>query len=74
MIKSLKRSSQGDKSFTIAGVNYATCCSGTKYKNRDDLVLIALDAGSNVCGCFTISTMPSAPVIWSKKILKKLIT
>ena len=71
MIKSLKRSSQGDKSFTIAGVNYATCCSGTKYKNRDDLLLITLDAGSYISACFTLSTMPSAPVIWSKKNLKK---
>ena len=68
MIKSLKRSNQGDKSFTIAGVNYATCCSGTKYKNRDDLLLITLDAGSYISACFTLSTMPSAPVIWSKKI------
>ena len=71
MIKSLKRSSQGDKSFTIAGINYATCCSGTKYKNRDDLLLITLDAGSYISACFTLSTMPSAPVIWSKKNLKK---
>ena len=71
MIKSQKRSSQADKSFTIAGVNYATCCSGTKYKNRDDLLLIALDPGSNISACFTLSTMPSAPVIWSKKNIKK---
>ena len=71
MIKSLKRSSQGDKSFAIAGINYATCCSGTKYKNRDDLLLITLDAGSYISACFTLSTMPSAPVIWSKKNLKK---
>ena len=65
------QSSKSDKSVSINGVSYATCCSGTKYKNRDDLVLIALDSGSNVCGCFTISTMPSAPVIWSKKNIKK---
>ena len=68
MIKSQTRPGQGSKSFTIAGVNYATCCSGTKYKNRDDLLLIALDPGSYICACFTLSTMPSAPVIWSKKI------
>ncbi|MDC3107624.1 bifunctional glutamate N-acetyltransferase/amino-acid acetyltransferase ArgJ [Paracoccaceae bacterium] len=65
------RSNKSDKSVSINGVSCATCCSETKYKNRDDLVLIVLDAGSAVCGCFTISTMPSAPVIWSKKNIKK---
>ena len=65
------RSSKIDKSLYINGVSYATCCSGTKYKNRDDLLLVVLDPGSYVCGCFTTSTMPSAPVIWSKKSLKK---
>ena len=65
------RSNKSDKPLTITGVSYATCCSGTKYKNRDDLVLIVLDSGSGVCGCFTNSTMPSAPVKWKKKNIKK---
>ena len=60
------RSSKSDKSVSINGISFATCCSETKYKNRDDLLLVVLDPGSYVCGCFTISTMPSAPVIWSK--------
>ena len=71
MTKSFKRSVGTRKSLTITGVNYATCCSGTKYRNRDDLLLIVLDPGSFICGCFTLSTMPSAPVIWSKKNNKK---
>ena len=71
MTKSYKRSVSTRKSLTITGVNYATCCSGTKYRNRDDLLLIVLDPGSYICGCFTLSTMPSAPVIWSKKNNKK---
>ena len=71
MTEPANRSSKSDEPVTITGVSYATCCSGTKYKNRDDLVLIVLDPGSDVCGCFTISTMPSAPVIWSKKNIKK---
>ena len=71
MTKSYKRTSSTKKSLTIAGVNYATCCSGTKYKNRDDLLLIVLDPGSYICSCFTLSTMPSSPVIWSKKNSKK---
>ena len=71
MIKSQKRSGQGGDPSTIAGINYATCCSGTKYKNRDDLLLIVLDPGSYISACFTLSTMPSAPVIWSKKNVRK---
>ena len=71
MTKPNNRSLSTRKSFTITGVNYATCCSGTKYKNRDDLLLIVLDPGSYICGCFTLSTMPSSPVVWSKKNIKK---
>ena len=71
MNKSDKRSNQSSKSFTLAGLKFATCCSGTKYENRDDLLLIVLDPGSHICACFTTSTMPSAPVIWSKKNVRK---
>ena len=71
MNKSNKRSNQKSKSFTLAGLKFATCCSGTKYENRDDLLLIVLDPGSHICACFTASTMPSAPVIWSKKNVRK---
>ena len=66
MNKSNKRSNQNSKPFTIAGLKFATCCSGTKYENRDDLLLIVLDPGSYICACFTVSTMPSAPVIFSR--------
>ena len=71
MINSNKRSDQGNKSFTLAGLKFATCCSGTKYQNRDDLLLIVLDPGSHICACFTVSTMPSAPVIFSRKNIRK---
>ena len=71
MNKSNKRSDQGNKKFTLAGLKFSTCCSGTKYENRDDLLLIVLDPGSHICACFTASTMPSAPVIWSKKNVRK---
>jgi len=71
MNKSDKRSNQSSKSFTLAGLKFATCCSRTKYENRDDLLLIVLDPGSYICACFTSSTMPSAPVIWSKENNKK---
>ncbi len=71
MINLNKRPGKGSKSFTLAGLKFATCCSGTKYKNRDDLLLIVLDPGSHICACFTVSTMPSAPVIFSKKNIRK---
>ena len=71
MINSNKRSDQGSKSFTLAGLKFATCCSGTKYQNRDDLLLIVLDPGSHICASFTVSTMPSAPVIFSRKNIRK---
>ena len=71
MNKSKKRSDKDIKSFIISGLKFATCCSGTKYQNRDDLLLIVLDPGSHICACFTASTLPSAPVIWSKKNVRK---
>ncbi len=66
MTNSITRTAPSVKSVYVPGVDFATACSGTKYKNRDDLLMIVLDPGSYVCGCFTVSTMPSAPVIWSK--------
>ena len=71
MTKSKKLVTLNDRFVSIPGVDFATTCSGTKYKNRDDLLLVVLDPGSHVCGCFTVSTMPSAPVIWSKNNNKR---
>ena len=71
MNKSDKRSYQSSKSFTLAGLKFATCCSGTKYQNRDDLLLIVLDPGSHIYACFTVSTMPSAPVVFSRENIRK---
>ena len=71
MNKSNKPSNRGSTPFTLAGLKFATCCSRTKYENRKDLLLIVLDSGSHICACFTTSTMPSAPVIWSKKNVRK---
>ena len=66
MTNSKTRTAPSVKSVYVPGVEFATACSGTKYKKRDDLLMVVLDPGSYVCGCFTVSTMPSAPVIWSK--------
>ena len=72
MIEKAKLSLQNGEPSNINGVYYATCCTETKYKNRDDLLLVVLEPGSELSGCFTTSTMPSAPVIWSKKMAKKI--
>ena len=54
----------------IAGIKLAVAQSNTKYKNRDDLLLIQFAPNSYVAGSVTKSSMPGAPIIWSKPILK----
>ncbi len=51
----------------IKGIKIATTNCGIKYKNRDDLLLVAFDHPANVAGVFTNSSMPAAPVTWCKK-------
>ena len=51
----------------IKGIKIATTNCGIKYKNRDDLLLVAFDAPTNVAGVFTSSSMPAAPITWCKK-------
>jgi glutamate N-acetyltransferase/amino-acid N-acetyltransferase len=46
----------------IAGVRFATAEAGIKYKNRTDVLLVAMDVGTTVAGVFTRSKCPSAPV------------
>jgi glutamate N-acetyltransferase/amino-acid N-acetyltransferase len=52
----------------IQGIKISTINCGIKYKNRDDLLLIAFDEAS-VAGVFTKTSMPAAPVVWCKKNL-----
>ncbi len=51
----------------IKNLKISTANCGIKYKNRDDLLLIAFDLPANVAGVFTQSSMPAAPVVWCKK-------
>jgi glutamate N-acetyltransferase/amino-acid N-acetyltransferase len=55
----------------LAGVRFATAEAGIKYKNRTDVLLVALDKGTEVAGVFTRSKCPSAPVDWCKAALAK---
>lgn len=52
------------------GLKIATINCGIKYKNRDDLLLIAFENEANVAGVFTNSSMPAASVAWCKKNVK----
>ncbi|ADZ68896.1 bifunctional glutamate N-acetyltransferase/amino-acid acetyltransferase ArgJ [Polymorphum gilvum] len=50
----------------LEGVRFATAEAGIKYKGRTDVLLMLLDAGTQVAGVFTRSRCPSAPVDWCR--------
>ena len=54
----------------ISGVMLNALASGSRYKGRDDLLLVTLPTGSTVAGLFTTSKMPSAAVDLSRAHLK----
>ena len=53
----------------IAGVRLATAQAGIRYKNRTDVLYVALAEGTAVAGVFTRSRCPSAPVDWCRDAL-----
>ena len=53
----------------IKGVRLAAGQAGIKYKDRTDLLLVALDEGTTAAGVFTRSKAPSAPVDWCRDVL-----
>jgi glutamate N-acetyltransferase/amino-acid N-acetyltransferase len=53
----------------LAGVRLAAGEAGIRYKNRTDLLLVELAAGTTAAGVFTRSKAPSAPVDWCRDIL-----
>jgi glutamate N-acetyltransferase/amino-acid N-acetyltransferase len=54
----------------LAGVRLAAGEAGVRYKNRTDVLLVSLAAGTQVAGVFTQSKTASAPVEWCKAQLK----
>ena len=50
----------------IAGVTLTALASGSRFKGRDDLLLVTMPAGTTVAGLFTTSKMPSAAVDLSR--------
>ncbi len=55
----------------ITGVGLATAETGIRYKNRPDVLLALVPAGTTVAGCLTTSKSSSAPVDWCKAALKQ---
>lgn len=47
----------------IDGVRFATVAAGVRYKDRDDVMLAELPAGTTIAGVFTRSSTRSAPVL-----------
>ena len=59
-----------NKKIMIKGARFSSLCANIKYKDRLDLALIFLEAGSMVTGVFTKSKTKAPSVIWSKKVVK----
>jgi glutamate N-acetyltransferase / amino-acid N-acetyltransferase len=53
----------------LEGVRFATAEAGIRYKNRRDVFLAVMDAGTTVGGVFTRSRCPSAAIDWCRKVL-----
>ena len=71
----LKKSPLAPKSFpkmpAIDGLWLGAGESGTKYKYRPDVMLVAVDKKSVIAGALTKSSMPSAAVEWCRTLLPK---
>src|SRR5690349_18777596 len=55
----------------IPGVRLAAGSTGTRYKGRNDLLLVELAPGTTVAGVYTKSSMISAPCEWSRNVTKR---
>lgn len=47
----------------VAGVRFATCAAGVRYRGRDDVMLAVTEPGAVVAGVFTRSATRAAPVL-----------
>ncbi len=54
----------------IDGVRFASAEAGIRYKNRRDLMVAVMDAGTVAAGVLTQSKTCSAPVLWCRESLK----
>ena len=54
----------------VEGVRFAAAEAGIRYKNRKDLMVAVMDAGTVAAGVLTQSKTCSAPVLWCRESLK----
>ncbi|MGH7044395.1 MAG: bifunctional glutamate N-acetyltransferase/amino-acid acetyltransferase ArgJ [Acetobacteraceae bacterium] len=54
----------------LPGVRLGAIAAGIRYRERTDLVLLELAAGTTVAGVFTTNRCPGAPVDWCRAALK----
>ncbi len=55
----------------MAGVRLGAAEAGIRYKDRTDLMMAELPAGTTVAGVFTQNKCPGAPVDWCRKALHR---
>ena len=53
----------------VAGVRLATGAAGIRYRDRTDVLLVEMAAGTTVAGVYTKSLTRSAPVDWCRKAM-----
>ncbi len=53
----------------LAGVRLGAIAAGIRYRNRTDLVMLELAAGTTAAGVFTTNRCPGAPVDWCRAAL-----
>ncbi|MEM6973509.1 MAG: bifunctional glutamate N-acetyltransferase/amino-acid acetyltransferase ArgJ [Pseudomonadota bacterium] len=53
----------------VAGVSVATAATGTRYRGRDDVLMVRLPEGTSIAGTFTRSATRAAPVLWCQERL-----
>ncbi|MCS6855331.1 MAG: bifunctional glutamate N-acetyltransferase/amino-acid acetyltransferase ArgJ [Elioraea sp.] len=53
----------------IAGVTLGATAAGIRYRNRDDLMMMAFAPGTVVAGTFTRNRCPGAPIDWCRAAL-----
>ncbi len=50
----------------VEGVHISTAAAGLKYKDRNDVLVMRFDAGTQAAGVYTRSLMAAAPVEWCR--------
>ncbi len=55
----------------VGGVRLGVAATGSRYRGRDDALLVQLDKGTNVAGVLTRSKTASAPVDWCRANLPR---